>query len=455
MILFFVFSFFANSTLTEQDVLELVLNQFPTVQMAKNDLEISHAEELRARGAFDLHLQGQFIENTGDYKNRYLQGKIIKPTSLFGLDLYAGYRKSDGSLAIYDKELETLDRGEWSLGVKLPLLRDFLIDDRRAQLKKAKLGIAQKEYQLQAVEFEQIRQALHKYWDWVLAGKKLIIQKNLLSIAEQRDIWLSQRMKAGDIPRFERNDNLRTILQRKSSVMQNELLLTQAIAELGYFLSDSSLTQKLRTPRDLELNILPHLEMSLIQSSTEQLSQKALEQRPDLKSLQLSIEQNKIEETLQKNKFLPQINLQAQFSKDEGLGSYQLDDNNLKTMVSMEIPLQYRALRGRNAQVQTQTLRLNNQKQLLKQRIEADIEIILKNITVSLERRALAQDELSLALNLEKGERQRLRHGESNILTVNLREQASAEAELRLAENTIEVMKHWVTLKTALGERPH
>ncbi len=455
MIAFWIFTLFSHSSVSEQQVLDHVLQQFPSVQMAKSDVAIADGEQLASRGAFDILLQGSYLDQTGDYQNDVLQAKLIKPTSLFGLDLYAGYKKGEGNFAVYDKEWETLDKGEWSVGGKLPLLRDFLIDERRARVSKANLGKEQREYQLQATELEQVRNALHRYWDWTLAGKKLLVQKGLLQIAEQRDVWLLKRSKAGDIPRFERNDNLRSILQRRSFVMQSEMQLEQSIAELGFYIEDENIKQKLLTPRELSESTIPLVQTQLLQKSASDLAELALQQRPDLKALQLQIEQNKIDEELVKNRFLPKLDLQAQYSKDEGVGSTSLDDNNIKTMVQFEVPLQYRALRGRQAQIRSQTQRLTYQKQLLKQRIEADIRAIKKNLDVSLQRRELALEELRLAQNLEKGERIRLNQGETNVLIVNLREQATAEAELRLAESTTEAMKYWISLKIALGELPH
>lgn len=455
ILLFITLCLNSQASVSEKQILDHVLKQFPAVRMAENDLQIAEGEQTAADGAFDILLQGSYTENSGDYENDVLNAKLIKPTSLFGLDLYAGFKKSDGLLAVYDKEWETLDRGEWSVGGKLPLLRDFLIDDRRARVKKADFGKEQRMYQLRTTELEQVRNALHRYWDWVLAGKRLSVQKGLLEIAEKRDVWLQKRMKAGDIPRFERNDNLRSILQRRSFVMQSEMGLEQAISELAFFVSDDALQKQLETPRDLPQHTLPAIQPVVVQTPTPKLAERAIEQRPDLKALQMQIEQNRVDESLQNNRFLPKLDLQAQFSQDEGTGSTSLDDNNVKAMVTLELPLQYRAIRGRQAQIRGQLQRLGNQKQLLSQRIEADIRIVKKNLDIALERRKLALEELSLAQELEKGERTRLNQGETNVLIVNLREQATAEAELRLAETTIEAMKHWITLKTTLGELPN
>jgi outer membrane protein, heavy metal efflux system len=458
MIFLFLQFFFihtnANANLSEKDILENVLQQFPSIKMAQDDISIAKGEETAARGAFDILLQGSLTKKTGDYDNSVLDAKIVKPTSLFGLDLYAGYKKGTGQFAVYDGDYQTLDKGEWNVGLKLPLLRDFLIDERRARLQKTNLAIDQRQFQLQAVELEQVKNALHRYWDWMLASKRILIQKGLLDTAQQRDVWLHKRTKAGDIARFERNDNLRSILQRKSFVMQSELNLEQSIAELIYYINDEKLHKLMQNPHSIPDNDLLHFKSVLLTKTVPELTTLALQQRPELKGLNLQIEQNKIDESLQNNKFLPKLDIQAQYSKDEGAGSTSLDDNNFKTMVNVEVPLQYRAIRGRQSQIRSLTQKMMNQRQFLEQRISADIKIFKKNLQIALQRRDLAKEEWALAQKLEQGERIRFSHGETNVLIVNLREQASAEAELRLAETSVEALKQLINLKVTVGEIP-
>jgi outer membrane protein TolC len=49
-------------------------------------------------------------------------------------------------------------------------------------------------------------------------------------------------------------------------------------------------------------------------------------------------------------------------------------------------------------------------------------------------RAELAQREIQLSLRVEEAERIRMRHGESGLLQVNLREQATADARARLVD---------------------
>lgn len=454
-----LFTNFSSAEITEQELIDHVLEKFPAVQMAKQDLKNAQAQETAARGAFDIVIQGNWTDNTGDYEYDFLQSRIVKPTSLFGLDLYAGFRKSDGSIPVYDGNLQTLDQGEWSVGAKLPLLRGFLIDENRANLRKSELQVQRQQLQLQVSELNQLEKALHAYWNWKLARERVRIQKGLLETALTRDTWLERRTKAGDIARFERNDNLRTVLQRRSLLMQSEQILKAAEAEALVYIDQPELILKLKQPLSttqtqgtewrMPFNLSDYIK------SPDLLMESALQKRPDFASLAVQMSQLEVEKDLQKNSFLPKLDIETQYSRDRGMGSSSLDDDNMKVSVNFEVPLQYRKIKGRADLAEGNLQRLKHERNLLQRQWNARLVTLQNSLDISLQRRDLAQQEFSLATNLEKGERTRLRQGETNVLMVNLREQAAAEAELRLAETSTDVLKNYVSISLSVGDIPY
>jgi outer membrane protein TolC len=456
VILFRLFLSFqlASADVSETEIVKHVLSTLPTVQMAQDDVSISKAEEKFAEGAFDIFLQGQYSNLEGDYNYDFLQTQIVKPTAIFGLDLYAGFRKSDGIIPVYDGQLDTLSDGEFNFGFKLPLLRGFMIDERRALLSKNKLVVKQRQYQLFATELEQVRLSLHRFWDWRLSAQRFAINRDLLTIAKLRDQWLAKRMKAGDVAKFERDDNQRTILLRESLLLQAEQTLNQTLAELEFYIDDKDIRRRLETTASEKIDFVMPEDISKYTGKPDSLVDLAFVNRPEFKALNLQKDQLKIDGELQANRFLPRLDVEGQFSRDRGQGSSTLDEDNAKISLQLEIPLQYRRIRGREEQIEGSISRVNNQYRAMLQRIRADIVTTQKNLSVSLQRRSLAEQELKLARVLEDGERKRLRQGETNILIVNLREQATAEANFRYAEASVEAIKHFITLKTAIGELP-
>lgn len=452
---FLLFFFTVNSAhaITSQQVIEDVATQFPQLQMSKMDIEAAEGDYTAARGAFDIYIQGSYTDEQGDYNNDYFNAKIVKPTPLFGLDLFGGFRRGVGDFAVYDGKYKTLDEGEWSVGARLPLLRNFMIDTRRATERRARIGVEARKFQLRQTELEQFRQSLHRYWDWVFSLHRFRVQKNLLEVAQARDNWLAKRVKHGDIPRFEQDDNMRTILARQSTLLLAEQQLEVATAEFLYFITSEELkAQVLRTHEPVQIN--EDTEGLLMRKSGEELLSIAKANRPDFKVLDAQLEQNQVDVDLQSNRYWPQLDISAQYSKDRGAGPANLDGENIEATLTFEVPLQYRAIAGRVKAVESQGQRLRFQLQLLQQRIIADLKAQKKQLEVSNQRRKLAQQERELAHRLEEGERLRFRQGETSILIVNLREQASAEAEIRWIESSIEAIKNKITLQTSIGEIP-
>jgi outer membrane protein TolC len=103
---------------------------------------------------------------------------------------------------------------------------------------------------------------------------------------------------------------------------------------------------------------------------------------------------------------------------------------------------------------ESQRERTELQRDLLRQRIEIDLKNAKRGLEVASVRFSISKREYELALHLEDGERKRFKNGESSILTVNLREQATAEARLRMIETLADAHRNHLALKTLIGTIP-
>lgn len=456
LIFYFILNFSASqaSQITYEEVMNEVLSNFPKIQIAKKEIEIATGEKFAADGNFDMNLQGSYIKNRGYYDTDYYQLQLIKPTSLLGLDLFSGYRIGTGNFPIYEGKSQTLDKGEWHFGFNLPLIRNFFIDTRRAELRKTELGIKIKNLQLREAELEEIKNALFSYLNLVSASLKLRINKDLFAMAQERDTWINKRVKLGDIPQFERDDNQRTILKRQADLIKSQQQLNIEIQNLSYFISDSKLQEKLKNENYLP-NKLPNFDESIVNTNIQAFIENSIGNRPDYLNITNEINQNEIDLELQNNKYLPKLDLKTKLSNDSGTGNSTLIGNNAEVMLNLEVPIQQRSIRGKDIQLKAKNDQLELKKQLAKQKIDIEIRNTFNLIENSIKRRDLAQQELELSKKLEQGERTRLKHGDSNIFTVNIREQATAEAELRLLEAQVDSIKYIIYLKIVSGEIPY
>ncbi|MFO0676563.1 MAG: TolC family protein [Polyangiaceae bacterium] len=141
---------------------------------------------------------------------------VEKPTSLWGVSGFAGWKYGRGDFATYNGSQQTLEYGEVRAGVNVPIWRNGPIDRRRANLARAELGQDIAALSVKDQRIQVRRAATHRYWAWVAAGAKVAIAKDLLAIVEDRDAGLATRVERGDLPKIERTDNARAIEQRRA-----------------------------------------------------------------------------------------------------------------------------------------------------------------------------------------------------------------------------------------------
>jgi outer membrane protein TolC len=85
-------------------------------------------------------------------------------------------------------------------------------------------------------------------------------------------------------------------------------------------------------------------------------------------------------------------------------------------------------------------------------RIRNQIEEARNTLNLSIERMGIATQELELARELVKMENKRFLNGDSNLITLNIREQNLAEAEIRRFESFSEYRRSLNDFKVAKGE---
>ncbi|MFO0577574.1 MAG: TolC family protein [Polyangia bacterium] len=416
------------------EVLASVERHYPLLDAARRDQQGADAELLASRGAFDPVLRAR-VDGAplGYYQNGRADLLIDMPTPLWGTSVFVGHRVSFGKFADYDGKLETNQYGELRAGLAIPLLRNGLTDRRRAQIERAELGVPLSVAATKQAKIEAARAASVRYFEWVAAGQRLRVLRALFELADKRDHAMGERVRQGDLARVDRVDNRRTVLGRQGAVIQAQRALQAATIELSMFLRDERGLPVLPDESRLPPSLPPPHDVP----SAEDMAQRArdttqaLRDRPELERLRLLREQLRVERDLARNQALPSLDVLALVSQDFGPGSPTRAPTVIEGGVSMEIPTLNRAARGRRQAAEAGMARLSAQERLTADRIAAEVNDALWALSASRQRLQVAQEELRLAAEVEEAERTRFTLGDSNILFVNLREQATAEAALR------------------------
>jgi outer membrane protein TolC len=250
---------------------------------------------------------------------------------------------------------------------------------------------------------------------------------------------------------FEQTDNERAVEQRRAQVAMARRGLEQAALELGLYLRDAD-----GQPRPPSLDELPPDFPSLPTGPRHDHREveRAHAARPEPKKLNLQRQQNDVERALANNQLAPGIDVQVMGSQDIGPANPDrpdLRDPAVQVMLQLDIPLQNRVMRGRADALHATAARLSHQEQFAKEKVAAEVRDARSGINRALERIEAARREVSLAFELERSERIRFEEGDSHLLIVNLREQQTAEAELRQVEALLDYYRAEADLIAALG----
>lgn len=432
------------------DVIQATLRHHPALQAEMQERVAADAALLSAEGAFDPSIKSDiFSTATGGYSGNYGSAYVEQPLQFYGSKVVAGYRLGRGVFPTYENYYETNSGGELGVGVEVPLLRDGPIDRRRATIGQSISGKTIADSTIEQRKIELARAAALTYWDWTAARNKILVYKRLLEVAEERDRQIAERVKRGDLPEFDRVDNQRAVLQRKAQLLSAERAVKNAEFNLSLFFRDDK-----GQPRTIEpLQALSQIPVPLFvpEASLDAPVAEAVAARPEFKNLTAQREQNELELKLARNQILPRLDLRVFSANDLGTGEVRREEPELKAGVRVEIPLATRTQQGKIAHYEAKQQKIAFTETFLKERIRADVQDALNALDVARLRVDVVKREVKAAEDLAKGEVKRFELGDSNLIFVNLREQNSADAQVREIEALQDYQKAFVAFEATLA----
>lgn len=433
------------------EVLESVRNRYPPMLAALLEEDIANGRLLSAQGGFDFNIVAKStLDALGFYRFSDTSIGLEQPTALGGLALLGGYKVSTGTLPVYDGDKKTNEAGELSAGFRLPLLQGMAIDRRRAALSQAQIDQALADPVILRQRLDFLRVAARAYWNWVAAGKRLEIAEDLLRIALERDAAIARRVERGDLPGIDRLDNERLVVQRRTFVIAAERRFEQAAIELSLYYRDLN-DEPVVAKRDRLPTTFPGYPSPEPQTFDTDV-RSAFDLRPEVRRLQLLADRAGIDLDLAENQTLPGLDLTV-------LGTAPLDDApykdkkdfDVKATLEFKMPVQRRDAFGRADVARTQIQRIQFEAQFARDRIRAEIGDALSARVAAFRQITEFQRNLELARRLEQAERRSFDLGRSNLIFVNLREQATADAAALEVDAIAEYLRTLADYAVACG----
>lgn len=417
-----------KSTLTYNEFLGYVKKFHPLVKSANFEISKAQANLMQARGGFDPKIEVDFDKKQFKNSQYYsILNSSFKIPTWYGIELKAGFDNNEG---IYLNPENTLpNQGLTSFGINIPLGQGLLINQRMADLQKAKIQIklSQAERKLQAILV--LYDASIAYFNWKRNFSEVQLYDNYLKNAEIRTKGIQSLIKNGDKPAIDSVEAGIIVKTRQLSLEDSKLKLAKAKLELSNFLwLDNSI------PLELQETIIPeeNLEKTIQETlKTNDLmnSNFSITNHPKINALQSKIEILDVERKLKQNMLLPKIDVGYSYLSEP---SYlkNTNFNNYKVGVNFAFPIFLRKERGSlkisQFKIQETQFALDLEKIQLSNKIKAQQTEIL-----SLEK----QQTLILYLVKDyeamlKSEERLFSFGESSIFLINARENNLVSSQL-------------------------
>jgi outer membrane protein TolC len=427
----------SGKVLSRKDFFDLVKKNHPVARQASLFTRQAQAELLGAKGGFDPKLYGDYEQKYFDAKNYFTFGDYgFKIPTWYGIEVKGGYNTASGINISNENKLPS--QGQAILGVSFPLLQNLMIDDRRANLFKARqsqgLNQAERDNLMNDLGIE----ATKTYWKWWYYHQQMLIFQQALNIANQRFRGIKASYELGERMAMDTLESYTQVQDRIVQVNDARLDFQEASLKLANFLWQNE-TAPMNfsmpyVPENVKEGPLSILAVQVGLSSQERTNLlDNLTTHPILKSYEFKMAQLDTDKRLKMEKFKPKLNLNYNILGN-GFQWFNPFVDNYKWGISFSTSTLFRAERGdvQIANIKIENTRLfRDQKGLeLKNKLQtyfAETDNLIQQIR-------LYQDQLANNQRLLELETLRFQLGESSFFLINSRESKVIDTQIKLVK---------------------
>ena len=438
-----------DSVLSLRNFLQLIADNHPSVKQANLLNRAAEAELLSAKGGFDPKIYGDFEQKFFNKKTYFNVGEAgIKVPTWYGVEVKSSYSYASGNFVNPSEIIPSAGQG--LVGVSVPLLQGFLIDERRANLFKARqtqlLNAQERAVLLNDVAFS----ATQIYWKWAFYVENRRILQEALRLAEVRFSATKIAFQQGDRMAMDTLESFIQVQDRQLQVNEANLDGQEAQLKLANFLWNNQ-----NKPFPFWDKLVPDLDK--IEQNTEgvknriNLLETLTETHPLLKIYTVKLAQLDIDRQLKKEKLKPKLNANYNVLSN-GLAFNSLFTDNYKWGISFSTSTLFRAEKG---ELELTKIKIENT-DLLRQQKELELKNKLQlafnefdNALIQLALYTKTVDNYRQLLALENT---RFQLGESSLFLLNNREIKLIEAQIKLAKLKTELQIARSSIDWATGQ---
>ena len=351
----------------------------------------------------------------------------FKIPTWYGIEVKAGFDNSEG---IYLNPQNTLpNQGLTSFGISVPLGQGLLINQRMADVRKAKMQVqlSQAERKLEAIAV--LYDASVAYFNWKRNYDEVQLYKVYQKNAQIRFKGIESLIQQGDKPAIDSVEAGIIVKNRTLSLEDSELKLAKAKLELSNYLwLDNSIPLELSDALIPESKLATTIQETL-RTNDLQNQDFSITNHPKINALERKIDMLNVDRKLKANALLPKIDLSYSYlSEPSYIDNYQFND--YKIGVNFAFPLFLRKERGglKLAQFKVQ----ETQYALSLERVQLTNKITAQKteITSLTKQRSLIEGLVKNNETMLQSEERLFSFGESSLFLINTRENNLVSAQL-------------------------
>jgi outer membrane protein TolC len=440
--------------LTENDFIAAVRQYHPVAKQAGLLMDAARARLLSARGAFDPVFQYQNDQKTFDSKNyfNYVRTEMVLPT-WYGIEGYVGLERNNG---VFTNDELTIGKSSFA-GIRLPLIKDLVLDTRRASLQQAKFFLRQSESEQRLVVNDLLRDASFSYWNWVRDYQLLQNFNEVIRVNEQRYELIKISYQQGDRAPIDTTEALAQLQNFQQMKAEAILKLQKSALELSTFLWMPD-----EQPAYLKETTLPDTAAFMkiaaftAAASLDQWMKDVLSLHPKLQMLDWKIAGLEVERKLKFQSLLPKADLKYNFLQSgyqpwKGIGA-NLFENNFKYGLSILMPIPNRSGWGdyRSARVKVQAVQL--EQDFTRLSLENKLRYHYSEVQNLQDQVRIYESAFGNYQRLLDAEKLRFSLGETTLFILNARENRVLETLQKLLDLKAKSYQSIVSLNWAAGQ---
>ncbi|MFK7784480.1 MAG: TolC family protein [Crocinitomicaceae bacterium] len=435
-----------SSVAHSQDSTMLSFQEFITI--VKENHPMAYVSELKgnegeflirqAKGGFDPKLGGDLNQKYFDNKNYYshLHAGLKIPT-WFGITAQVAYDENSG--VFLNPRDYTSNTGLWSAGLAIELGNGLLIDERRAELRQAKIYANSTQLEQKLMLNQLVFDASVAYYDWFKAYSNYVIYEEAVINANDRFENVKGLSQFGDKPSIDTLKALIFLQERQLSLEQTRLELANKRALLEVFLWQDGFI-----PLELDSTLQPERFGEFATSVPPLVSPEMMDSissnHPDFLISQNKMEISKIDYRLSRERLKPSVQLKYNALSTNGnqtpLADYSLSNYNWGVKVAYPIFTRKERSKAKltGLKLEAQETKLGLKGAEIAYKVQTSFNVWSSTVSqYDIYRQSIQNytDLLSSEITL-------FEIGEGSMFLVNLRDQELIDAKLKLVKIAVQ-----------------